>query len=827
MKFLKNTRLIVIIGYCVLMILAVTGVLAIYSEMDKASNISKEPDNKLKLVELNNTLNNLYEAEGIAVIMVNVNDNYLYAEYDSLMKRVFEQIYAMKSAEDNPQTILDLDSLTTLLTKRVNNFHSIVNLVNQIENKTINEITNTSIASFGDTAKINNVLANKIHNIQDTTKSAGEKKGFMKRLGAVFKSGNPDTITQVKSGTVMEQIELAVPMISDTLVHYIKETSVVAQKKNAKIISALVARQNEFYLLNEQTSGKIDQIVNQIKDAEYQNSLNVLTERNKSLVKSFNLVVTIGLLALGVTIFFMSWTLKSINESLKLQQKIQEAKKSVDKLLLSREQLIFTITHDIKAPISSILGFLDLLSSENIPQNHQYFVHNMHSSATHILNLVKNLLDFQSLEKNPQQANLLSFSPHTLMEETYDSFLPVVQKKKLNCELKSTVPEDKKFMGDPYQIKQIVNNLISNAVKFTPENGNVTISASIEKDNLFRVSVKDSGPGISQEDSIRIFEAFTRLDETKKTVGGTGLGLAISKKLSTLMQGNIELKSEKGKGSEFIMSIPLSPAKNDIKPSENKPINFANANLDKNIHILFVDDDIVQLNLISELMKRAGLTCVCSLSSLEALKLLEKESFDIVFTDIQMPDMKGFELVDKIRKSSFPNALTIPVIGFSADLNWMEKHPENGFTGFLNKSFRGVDLLNTIEKYTGKKVNYDKTFPKILDLNNLENLLNYVSNDRNAALNLVNAFIEEMETNQNLLKNAFDQKDPETIRQISHKMNSLMNMLSAPEIVTILNLFEKGEQSEEKRLTLSGFISQKISEMKGIRETLKESQRNT
>jgi signal transduction histidine kinase/CheY-like chemotaxis protein len=820
MKLIKNTRLIVIIGYCFLMILAISGFIAIYQEMVKASNISKGPDPKEKLAELNSTINNLYQAEGTAVIMIDANNQYLYAEYDSLISRVFEQIDSMKQIEENPQILLDLDSLTTLLVKKVDNFREMIYLMSQIENNTIREITNTMINTFVDTGKLNNLLIKRIQAVQDTSKTITEKKSFLRRVRDVVAPSVADTLTHITIGSVSNTAELVAPIVSDTLIQYLKETGIVAQKKNAKIIRVLIERQNEFHLINGLTGTKIDQIVNKIKNAEYQYSLDILNERNKSLVKSFNLVVTIGLMALAVTVFFISWTLKSVNASAKLQKKIQEAKKSVDKLLVSREQLIYTITHDIKAPTSSILGFLDLLSGEKISQKQQYFVKNMYLSATHILDLVKNLLDFQSLEKNRQEINILSFSPYSLINDVYNSFQPLAQKKKLDFELNSTIREEIKCNGDPYRIKQILNNLISNAIKFTPENGKIILSASIENDDIFRISVKDSGPGISAEDKNRIFEEFTRLDETRKAVEGTGLGLTISKKLSLLMNGNIEIKSEKGQGADFILTIPIMPVANEVIPVENEAITIQNTNIGRNIRILFVDDDVVQLNLLAELMKRFGLSYVCSMSASDALKLLQKESFDIIFTDMQMPGIKGFELMDEIRKLPYPNAQTIPVIALSADVNWVKNNPENQFTDFLSKPFKTEDILKVIEKYTGQTVNLDKVSLKTFDLSNLENLLEYVSGDREAALNMVDSFLDETKNNLKLLGKALDDKDTEMVKQISHKMSSLMNVMSAPEIVSILNLFEKGDQSEEEQVTLSLLLAKQSREIKALRNTL-------
>jgi signal transduction histidine kinase/CheY-like chemotaxis protein len=808
MKITKNTRLIVILGYCFLVVLAISGFVAIYWEMAKSSNISKKTDPQEKLIEINNTLNNLYQAEGTAVIMTDINNERLYLVYDSLMNRVFIQIDSMKSVEKNLQILSDLDSLTTLLEKKLRNFQEMIYLMDQIERNTVREVTNVVISTFNDADKLNKLLVNRLKNVQDTSKMIAGRKGILQRISNVFRPDKADTLTQIKSGTFSFQNELLTPYISDTLTSYMKGTSSAIEKKNAKIIRALVDRQNEFHYINGQTSAKIDQIINKIKLAEYQESMQLLDKKHKSLVKSFGLVILVGSLAFIVAVFFVSWTLKSINEGIELQKKIQDAKKSVDKLLISREQLIYTITHDIKAPISSIVGFLDLLSGEKISQKQQYFVKNMYLSATHIIDLVKNLLDFQSLEKNQQEVSALAFSPYTLISDIYSSFQPLAQKKQLSFKFNTTIPENKKYTGDPYRIKQILNNLISNAVKFTPENGRINIHASIEKENILRISVKDSGPGIGEEDKNRIFEEFIRLDETKKAVEGAGLGLTVSKKLSSLLNGNIEIKSQKGHGADFILTIPLIPLQNEsVTTTDDEPL-----------HVLFVDDDVVQLSLLSELMKRAGLSYICSGSSPDALKLLEKETFDIIFTDIQMPGMKGFELVEHIRKSSYPGAQTIPIIGLSGDSQWMENNPEQGFTDFLSKPFGAEDILKIIEKYTGKVVNSAETF----DLSNLENLLEYASHDRKAALNMVDSFINETEINLKLLENALNNKDSEKIKQISHKMGSLMKMLSVPEIVSILNLFEKGEQSAEKQATLAGLIAKKIKEIKVLRKTLNE-----
>jgi CheY-like chemotaxis protein len=337
----------------------------------------------------------------------------------------------------------------------------------------------------------------------------------------------------------------------------------------------------------------------------------------------------------------------------------------------------------------------------------------------------------------------------------------------------------------------------------------------ISQDTL-QVSVKDTGPGIADSDKVRIFEEFTRLEDTKKSVDGTGLGLTISRKLAALLGGDITLESKKGKGANFILTIPVSPFIEE--PSSGHKANSFAISPDE-IRILFVDDDITQLNLATELMKKAGLTCTCCSKSTEALNLLQKKTFSIIFTDIQMPEIKGFDLVKKIRESSLPGAATIPVIGLSADHSWQKKHKESEFTDFLLKPFKAKQLFGIIEKYTNIEIKTDIRHLDRFDFN-FDSLTQFVSDDRMIALKMIDSFIEETDKNLDLLKFAIRKKDWGTIKELSHKMSSLMKMISAHEIVSILILFEKGSQSEEKAVTLCRLIEKIVNEAKTARKKL-------
>ena len=804
MKFsLINTRYIVITGYCLLLALAIIGIVTINLEVIKSHRQGK--DNfilKRELIDLSNTLTTMYQAEGTASLLAFADDAKLKLEYDSLTHRVFDQIDSLRAISNNQGINLSLDSLSVLLQKKHDNALEMFDLTKQIDKNIVHEVAKRTIITRNDMDRLNALLANVSQVKDDTVHIVSEKKGFFQRIRDAVKS-NPDTLTQISKLSVSEEKELVVPVLSDTIIDFIRQIDKNIQRKNAKIIEKLITRQQELYIIKELTGLQINAIMNTMKELEHQADMDFLKEKNESLQRSSTLVAIVGLLALVIAIFFMSWTLRSLNKSQQLQKNIQKAKRHAEQLLISRERLIYAITHDIKAPLSSIIGFFDLLMSEDtLSLKQQYYLNNMYSSASHILDLVRNLLDFHSIEKNRLQPNFLAFSPVALLHNIYEGFLPLSQKKKLVFELKSTFPVTSTFVSDPYYIRQIVNNLLSNAIKYTPEQGQVFLISSLEEQNCWKISVQDTGEGIDPADQKKIFDEFVRLHKQNGETEGIGLGLPISEKLAALLGGTIQVESQKGVGSVFTLTIPLTPEgeKPLLQPD---PSTFSG-------RIMFVDDDQVHLNLLSELMKRENWPYVCCSSGQEALDHLQETRFGIVFTDIHIPDMEEFELVKRIRESEIPQAATIPIIAFSASCQKSEAELKSaGFTGFLFKPFTPNQLFDVIEQHTSFK---RKPNERDLGMNRFEwhNMIDFVSDDQEAAKKIIASFIEETNKEKERLKIAFQRKDKEAIKQISHKMLSLMRMISAQEIVSILTDFEKGAVSKEKTTTLFHLLDKVI-----------------
>jgi signal transduction histidine kinase/CheY-like chemotaxis protein len=598
-----------------------------------------------------------------------------------------------------------------------------------------------------------------------------------------------------------------IPTIKDTIVDFIREVNYAVQKKNATITARLMLKQNELYRMNERTTSQINRIMTELEASEFNDNLKLSNERTETIRRSSVIISIIALAAIMVALIFMSWIIHSITVSQRLQRQIETAKKDVEDLLASREQLMLAITHDIKAPVSSIWGYLELMIKDKPSSQDGYYMENMHHSATHILDLVRNLLDFHSLDINGQKPDQFPFSPYILLSDIYRSFIPNAQKKELKFTFHADVNPDENYVGDPYRIRQIVNNILSNALKYTPAYGAVVLKARLLRDKQqtrLVISAQDTGPGIKEQDKKQIFDAFKRLDYTGKGIEGFGLGLNISHKLAQLLGGAITVDSTMGKGSVFTITLPLQAMQPAVAQSVTKQPDA------HPLRVLFIDDDIIQLDLLSKVTEREGMIPHTCSNSLEALDLLQKEPFDIVFSDIQMPDMNGFELVERIRLSNFEDAKTIPVIGLSANSYVSEaKYKEAGFSAFLVKPFTFDRLIHTIYEYTGTE-NVDTV--AVPGKKGFEVLIEFAGGDLSAGKSIIRSFIRETEKNQALLEQAFAAGDWETIRNISHKMLPLMKMISAKQLVSLLQNYAAGNQDHEEKNLLLNLIKDTITD---------------
>ncbi|MDR1369907.1 MAG: response regulator [Dysgonamonadaceae bacterium] len=802
-----HTTLIVTIGYILIATLTIWGIKLIYDEIVKLSEVTAGTEEREELVVVGNTLVSLYKLEGTTNLAATLNMQKTKIEYDSLMNDIDGHIATLQNISTDSVLSQHLDSVSILLDMKKENTWKMLALMDSVEKKILKETYKTTVLSKKNIDDLTKILKNTTQSTEDTAIIKTEKKGFFQKLKDAFNSQATDSTIKISKNHIQITDSLEVPILIDTLTQFIDEIVLTSERKNAKFMNRLIMRQNSMNRTNEHLTTQINKIMRDIERREFDNSIKIVQEKEEVLRRSNEIVSKIGLLALSATLLFLILSLRSLNKNKKYRKALEASKKTTEKLLVARERLILSITHDIKAPLSSIIGYMELLVRSKFPDKEKYYLENVQNSADHVLDLVKNLLDYHVLESNNQTISPIPFSPPILLDSIYKSFIPLAQKGNLNLEYRSDVDEKENlnYISDPYRLRQIINNLLSNAIKFTPKGGDVLLKMSILENNeqeILEIAVKDNGPGISEEDKKSIYEEFKRL-KTATGAEGTGLGLAITHKLVDLFKGEIELISELGKGSEFIVRIPIKKSDANSEKSHNtsQKIFTPRLNIGSGKKVLFIDDDMVQSSMLSELMKYEGTTPIICNDSLQALELLQREKFDIIFTDIQMPDMSGIELVERIRKGSSNNCKTVPIIALSGGSGMREQdYIEAGFSDFLPKPFTSEQLVSVILKFLeindpDQPVTEHSVKPQSCELSALSD---FAGDDVEAGYEIIKSFINENTQNLEALKDALSKNDWDPIKKISHKMLPLMQMIFANDIVDILSEFEKGNQDKEK-----------------------------
>ncbi|MCD8264313.1 MAG: ATP-binding protein [Tannerellaceae bacterium] len=474
---------------------------------------------------------------------------------------------------------------------------------------------------------------------------------------------------------------------------------------------------------------------------------------------------------------------------------MEKAKLYAENLLRIREKLMFTISHDIRAPLSSILGYIELLQQLQPGERQQYYLENMTSSSNHILSLVNDLLDYQRLESGQMEIQTVPVNMEDLFRDIYDSFKPLADVKGLDFSWSITQPDVRQlYPADPIRLRQIAGNLLSNAIKFTLKDKVkliVFIERKLANPWMLTFRVSDEGPGIEKADQEKILGEFTRLEGVQKEEG-FGLGLSITSKLIELMGGHLNISSRAGKGSDFTVVLPvgepvempeviLHPV---AAPHSSSAITLSSV---REINCLIIDDDPVQHMLVEEILKQAAIETASCDNPESVLELLGLQPFNIVLTDIQMPGMDGFQILELIRTSGIPGTADISVIALSANQQYPESYYKKaGFAGFLNKPFLANELISLLNKLLSLEL--ESKSNRALDFTSLTA---FAEDDKKASVSILKTFKKETVKNLELLRRAREDGDPGVAGAIAHKLVPYCTMLKAASLVNVLKALEE------------------------------------
>ena len=449
---------------------------------------------------------------------------------------------------------------------------------------------------------------------------------------------------------------------------------------------------------------------------------------------------------------------RDIREKARNKERMEETIEQNTALLEMRKNIILTISHDIRAPLNIISGSAELAMDTHDKKRRNNHLNNIRIICKHVVHLLNNLLDVYRMNEAKETRNDVPFSLNNLLERIASGFSHIVTNKGIlfRPNFKDT---DVNLYGDVDRIEQIMDNLLTNAVKFT-ESGNIVLNACYHKEILI-LEVKDSGIGMSPETLSRIFRPFERLTSATN-VDGVGLGLSITKGLVSLLGGTIEVASDLGKGTTFRVSLPLPETTETVEEEtagKETPLNLPR-------HVLVIDDDPMQLEVIREMLERNGVSCMTCTTAAEVVREMRKQGYDMLLTDIQMPGTNGFALLELLRKSNIRNSRTVPVIAMTArGDNEKDALLGSGFTGCIFKPFSTAELLKCLSSLTD-------TSPAS-GLTDFTPLISEVSDQCAVLEKLIESSRRDMED----LRQAMETDDRKQLRETVHRMWPLWELL--------------------------------------------------
>lgn len=816
----------VVVGYLLLIAIAVYAVSYIYNIVEQvAVEDFSDNQNRTKIYLVTNTLSLLYESEALGQLIVMQQGEITH--FNRTLNKARHNLDSLRTYITDSVQLHKIDTIELLLERKRWNARRLLDTWKEANTDSLYIVNFERIMAIPDTVINELQVQERIEVKQDTVVVPRRKRGFFRRLAEAFAPAKEDTSIVVNSTfQVIKDTLVNAYNPTDTIVSVLRsiQDSVTWQRK--RLMELLIERAANLRYSNSIITQEINQILRDIEEEEVNASLARLYKKQTLVHAASRKIGLIAVSSILVALLFLALISHDISRGMFYRKQLEKAKLVAENLLRSREKLILTISHDIRAPLSSIMGYIELLQRRHPDARQQYYLENMRSSSDHVLSLVNDLLDYQRLESGQIELHRLPFRVPTLFQEIGMSFRPLAEAKNLQLEWVLQPEEmEQVYLGDTIRLRQVVSNLLSNAIKFTDE-GKVSLIVSIEQVESYQyalvILVRDTGPGIPYEERERIFGEFARLYGTEQ-VEGFGLGLSITRKLVQLMHGTLTLESEEGEGSRFKVCVPLPLAGNQFMtvdmPTKEADPEEALPTLDpslagQQVTCLLVDDDPLQLALTEELLKQSQVEVVCCTNPRKVCEWLRSRSFAVVITDIQMPQMDGYQLLRMIRESDMEGADRLPVVALSANVGKEQEHyREAGFTAFLNKPFTAAQLISLLNELLKVRLEPCVGF-------DFSSLTAFAGEDSEASMGILRTFIEETQKSIEGLMVARAATDRVEAGRIAHKLIPLFAMLGANSLVQHLRLLEK-QDPELPSNTWSQLLDEVVAQAQSLVEEAK------
>ena len=563
--------------------------------------------------------------------------------------------------------------------------------------------------------------------------------------------------------------EDAKPTATTTMLHSLNKNVVSEQKAQSRRLSEqadnLAARNAD---LNRQLKGLICQIENKVQADLQGREDEIVAMRGKSFMQVGGLMGFVLLLLL-ISYIIIHRDARSIKQyKRKATDLIGQLEQSVQRneaLIASRKKAVHTITHELRTPLTAITGYAGLMQKEHNEGKTGQYIRNIRQSSNRMRDMLNTLLDFFRLDNGKELPKLLPCRISTIVHTLETEFMPIAINKGLSLTVKNG--NDAVVLTDKERIIQIGNNLLSNAIKFT-EKGGISLTAGYS-DGVLTLIIEDTGTGMTKEEQQQVFGAFERLSNAAAK-DGFGLGLAIVKNIVTMLSGKIRLDSEKGKGSRFTVEIPMQIA----EEVQDQQIQTYIRQKDINLNVIAIDNDEVLLLMLKEMYAQEGIHCDTCTDAAELMEMIRRKEYNLLLTDLNMPGINGFELLELLRSSNVGNSHTIPVVVATASGSCdAEELLERGFAGCLFKPFSISELMEVSDKCAIKATLDSKP--------DFSALLSY----GNEAV-MLEKLITETEKEMQAVRDAATRNDLQELDALTHHLRSSWEILRADQPLKVL-----------------------------------------
>jgi len=790
---LRNFPFKIITGYLVIMVIITIAGVKLFSENTLFFKIDTDSVfEESKLTTLSNLQHQIVTVDRYArntVYSTNKEDiSYLNARIDTLIVNINKT----KVELDQFKEVNLLDVVISLLKQKSENVASLQQLR---EKQAAEQDVNFAITNLKQLEEQYRKLKMEDF-VKDPNKLGNYEKNVINDFVAYLNTNIPDDDTNTISQRQMDSILVS----SKNLLNKVKISNEEKRKKYEEEEKKLLRNEKDI-------SEKIQVIFSTVEKAIITQNSEEQLLKEKRFKKLNNQISIFATIAFITTIVFMVLNIIDYIKSQRYKQELEIANDTSNYLLKSREQLISTVSHDLKSPIAAISGYGEILAKTQLNEKQSYYITNIIKSSSYLTNLANDLASLTLIEAGKIKLEKSPFSLNQLLIETAQNIQSIYPNKSIQLIFDLEEVLENNIVTDPYRVRQIATNLIGNAYKFTSE-GSITIGSKLVPNNRVSFYVKDTGIGIKKEHLDAVFREFTQADNTiEKRFGGTGLGLTISKKVAEILGGSIQLESEYGSGSCFTVFIKYTELTQKVK---NTPVEIKVKANNKVLKAMIVDDDEQIITLLKEILQRENIE-VYDYSNVEhLLNEVKVVQPDFIFTDIQMPEQTGFDLVTAIKSQKITQK--IPVIALTGNTDAEKnRYEQAGFNALLSKPFSINSITNTINKLLNNP-NLFIVNNKHLDAKPLDYNLKTISEFLNEDLQLIKEFLEKSQINNETyltdLKRFYKQKDKQAIKSMTHKMSSIFKQLEHKEITGLLKVIET-----ENNMKLIGIQIKKLEQI--------------